>query len=53
VRDLRIADRVRFAGQRDDVPRLLAAADLHCQPNSSPEPFGVAFVEALAAGLPW
>jgi glycosyltransferase involved in cell wall biosynthesis len=52
ARDLRIADRVRFAGQRDDVPRLLAAADLHCQPNSSPEPFGVAFVEALAAGLP-
>jgi glycosyltransferase involved in cell wall biosynthesis len=52
ARDLQIADRVRFGGQRDDVPRLLAAADVHCQPNSSPEPFGVAFVEALAAGLP-
>lgn len=52
ARDLQIADRVRFAGQRDDVPRLLAAADVHCQPNLSPEPFGVAFVEALAAGLP-
>jgi glycosyltransferase involved in cell wall biosynthesis len=50
--DLRIADRIRFAGQRTDVPRLLAAADVHCQPNISPEPFGVAFVEALAAGLP-
>lgn len=52
ARELRIADRVRFAGQRADVPRLLAAADVHCQPNTSPEPFGVAFVEALAAGLP-
>jgi glycosyltransferase involved in cell wall biosynthesis len=52
ARDLGIADRIRFAGQRTDVPRLLAAADVHCQPNTSPEPFGVAFVEALAAGLP-
>src|SRR5229473_2210717 len=47
-----ISDRVRWIGERDDVPRLLAAADLHCQPNLEPEPFGVSFVEALAAGLP-
>jgi glycosyltransferase involved in cell wall biosynthesis len=47
-----IFDRVRWIGERDDVPRLLAAADLYCQPNLGPEPFGVAFVEALAAGLP-
>jgi glycosyltransferase involved in cell wall biosynthesis len=50
--DLNIADRVRFVGERADVPRLLAAADICCQPNAAPEPFGVAFVEALAAGLP-
>jgi len=50
--DRRIADRVRWLGERRDVPRLLAAADVHCQPNLAPEPFGVAFVEALAAGLP-
>jgi glycosyltransferase involved in cell wall biosynthesis len=31
---------------------LLAAADVHCQPNTGPEPFGVALVEALAAGRP-
>ena len=49
---LGIADRVRFVGQRGDVPRLLTAADIHCQPNSGPEPFGIAFVEALHAGLP-
>ncbi len=50
--DLGIAQRVRFLGQRSDVPRLLAAADVHCQPNQGPEPFGIVFVEALAAGLP-
>lgn len=49
---LGIADRVRFLGQRSDVPHLLAAADIHCQPNTHPEPFGIAFVEALYAGLP-
>lgn len=48
----RINDRIRWLGQRADVPTLLAAADLHCQANLDPEPFGIAFVEALAAGLP-
>lgn len=47
-----VVDRIRFLGQRDDVPRVLAAADVHCQPNAGPEPFGIAFVEALYAGLP-
>jgi glycosyltransferase involved in cell wall biosynthesis len=47
-----VADRVRFLGQRSDVPRLMAAADVFCQPNAGPEPFGIVFVEALYAGLP-
>lgn len=47
-----ISARVRFLGERTDVPDLLAAADIHCQPNTAPEPFGIAFVEALHAGLP-
>lgn len=47
-----IGDRVRWLGQRPDVATLLAAADLYCQANLEPEPFGLAFVEALAAGLP-
>lgn len=47
-----IADRVRWLGQRSDVATLLAAADLFCQPNLEPEPFGLSFVEALFAGLP-
>jgi len=49
---LGIAERVRFLGQRSDVSRLLAAADIYCQPNTGPEPFGIALVEALYAGLP-
>jgi len=49
---LGVANRVRFLGDRSDVGRLLAAADLHCQVNIRPEPFGIAYVEALAAGLP-
>ena len=49
---LGIGSRVCFLGQRNDVPRLLAAADIHCQPNTGPEPFGITFIEALYAGLP-
>ena len=47
-----LAGRIRWLGQRPDVPTLLAASDIHCQANLRPEPFGIAFVEALAAGLP-
>jgi glycosyltransferase involved in cell wall biosynthesis len=50
--ELGISDRVRFPGQREDVSRLLSAADIHCQPNVGPEPFGIAFIEALYARLP-
>lgn len=47
-----IEDRVRWLGHRGDVATLMGAADLYCQANKEPEPFGLAFVEALAAGLP-
>ncbi len=50
--ELGIEDRVRFLGHRSDVDRLLAASDIHCQPNIFPEPFGIAFIEALYAGIP-
>jgi glycosyltransferase involved in cell wall biosynthesis len=49
---LGISERVRFLGQRTDVARLLAAADIFCQPNAGPEPFGISFIEALYAHLP-
>ena len=50
--ELGIRERVRFLGERGDVARLLRAADVHCQPNLSPDSFGLAFIEALQAGLP-
>jgi glycosyltransferase involved in cell wall biosynthesis len=43
---------VQVLGERRDVPRLLRAADLFCQPNDGPEPFGVVFAEALLSGVP-
>lgn len=49
---LGIGRRVRWLGERSDVPRLLAAADLLCQPNLHPEPFGITCVEAMYAGIP-
>jgi glycosyltransferase involved in cell wall biosynthesis len=48
----RIADRVHFLGQRDDVAALLWASDVYCQPNTRPDSFGISFIEALYAGLP-
>lgn len=47
-----LSARVRFLGFRGDVRRLLLGADVYCQPNVGPEPFGISFVEALDAGLP-
>jgi glycosyltransferase involved in cell wall biosynthesis len=43
---------VRLLGERTDLARLMAAADLFCQPNLRPEPFGMVFVEAMHARLP-
>jgi glycosyltransferase involved in cell wall biosynthesis len=47
-----VADRVRFLGWQPDLGEVLGAADVYCQPNTRPEPFGIAVVEALYAGLP-
>jgi glycosyltransferase involved in cell wall biosynthesis len=52
VEALGLAARVRFLGERTDVPALMQAADLYCQPNDMPEPFGVVFAEAMLAGRP-
>lgn len=51
ARRLGVADRVSVLGARDDVPRLLQAADLLLHP-ARVENTGTVIVEALAAGLP-
>lgn len=43
--------RVRFLGYRDDIPELLAQADLFCFPSRW-EGLGLALLEAAAAGVP-
>ena len=52
VARLGLEPRVRFLGERRDVPLLMRAVDLFCQPNEGPEPFGVVFAEALLSGVP-
>jgi glycosyltransferase involved in cell wall biosynthesis len=49
---LGLRSRVRFLGERRDVPSVMAAADVFCQPNDAPEPFGIVLAEALLSGLP-
>jgi glycosyltransferase involved in cell wall biosynthesis len=49
---LGIGARVRFLGERSDMPSLMRASDLYVQMNERPEPFGVVFAEALLSGLP-
>ena len=42
---------VRFLGEREDLPAILANTDVYAFP-SSVEPFGMGPVEAMAAGVP-
>lgn len=48
---LGLGDSVLFLGRRSDVPRLLAALDIFVHPSRQ-EPFGLALLEASAAGVP-
>ncbi len=51
ARRLGVADHVIFLGPRDDVPRILAAADLLVHPAHE-EAAGIVLLEALVCGLP-
>ncbi len=52
VCDLGIEQRVVFLGHSSEMASVMRASDIYCQPNTAPEPFGLAFIEALNAGLP-
>ena len=49
--ELGVAERVRFLGERDDVPAVLAAADVLLLPSWQ-EAFGRIAIEAMAMGVP-
>lgn len=51
VKELGLKDRVTFAGWQADIWPYLARAKVFCLPSRT-ESFGIAAVEALAAGLP-
>lgn len=51
ARKLGVAPRCRFLGSRTDVPAILDACDMYLQ-TSHAEGFGIAALEAMAAGLP-
>ncbi len=51
-KELSIADRVLFTGIRQDIPGILASADLLVLPSVTPEPFGRTVVEAMLAARP-
>ncbi len=46
-----LGSRFRFLGERQDIPDFLQAIDLYVQPSRL-EGFGLAALEAMAAGLP-
>jgi glycosyltransferase involved in cell wall biosynthesis len=52
ARALGIADRVHFAGFRDDMPTWMKAMDVIIHTSTEPEPFGRVIVEGMAAGCP-
>src|SRR5262249_34957635 len=51
ARELGIGDRVRFLGERDALPELLAEADVFAL-SSSEESFGLSALEAMSCGTP-
>jgi glycosyltransferase involved in cell wall biosynthesis len=53
VRDTGMEDRVIFAGQRFDVPKLLPVMDIYCLPSIYGEFFPNSIIEAMCMRLPW
>lgn len=49
--DLGVSAQVSFLGEREDVPAIMAAADLLLMPSWQ-EPFGRSLIEAMAVGTP-
>ena len=51
AQELGLSSRIHFLGRRDDIPQLLKIADVYAHSAHS-EGFGIAALEAMAAGVP-
>jgi glycosyltransferase involved in cell wall biosynthesis len=51
-KDLRVEDRVHFAGFRQDIPQLMRLSDVVAHTSVAPEPFGRVVVEGMLARSP-
>jgi glycosyltransferase involved in cell wall biosynthesis len=51
IASLGLQGSIKLLGFRDDIPSLLAAADIFCMPSLS-EALGYSLLEAMAAGIP-
>jgi len=51
AQQLGVAEHVVFAGQRADIPQIMAATDIFSMPSFE-EPFGLVFLEAMAMKKP-
>jgi glycosyltransferase involved in cell wall biosynthesis len=51
ARQLGVEQNIIFTGWRNDVPSLMAAADIYAMPSFM-EPFGLVYLEAMAMELP-
>jgi glycosyltransferase involved in cell wall biosynthesis len=52
VIELGLEDQIRFLGWQEDLSKVIRSSDVYCQPNISPEPFGISIIEAMYFGLP-
>jgi glycosyltransferase involved in cell wall biosynthesis len=51
AKELGIEDRVTLTGHRTDLPDVLAGLDVAIHASTTPEPFGLGLIEAMAQGV--
>jgi glycosyltransferase involved in cell wall biosynthesis len=52
IAEMKLENRVKFLGFREDIPQLMAACDVVAHTSTAPEPFGRVIVEAMLCGKP-
>lgn len=52
AKNIGVSENIRFVGQRDDIPDVLAMVDIAVAPSENEEAFGYVVLEAMCAGRP-